>query len=53
MRVINEADASSSACHFRRIYQVETSTPPSKRPHSRLTQSIGQARVRAVVAADV
>jgi len=27
--MINEANEPSSACRLRRIYQVETSTPPS------------------------
>jgi hypothetical protein len=41
--MINEANEPSSACRFWRIYQVETSTPPSaEQPHSRLIPSLGQ-----------
>jgi len=29
MRVINEANASSSACRLWRVHMVETSAPPS------------------------
>jgi hypothetical protein len=42
--MINEANASSSACRLWRIPQVETGAPPSIRhKHNRLIQSFGQA----------
>jgi hypothetical protein len=42
--MINEANEPSSACRLWRIYQVETSTPPSaEREHSRPSKVLGQA----------
>ena len=41
--MINEANEPSSACRLWRLCQVETSTPPKQRTHSRLSRAVGQA----------
>ena len=42
--MINEANASSSACRLWRVHMVETSTPPVRRYYSALIPTDGQGR---------